>query len=697
MTSAIYTDDGVTEAVSSGIISTSTTGEYGIYVTGGGNLTLLAEVIETAGSAGDGFYADDASSATLTGFTISTTGSAAHGVYATGAGTEIILNGGTIDVSGAGSHGVYVFSTAVVIMSGTVVSTTGSATAGAIETDMGGGTITATDVVASTIGARSPDTFAAGANTYVTVTSSILTAAENEVATDDAGGHTVLNYDDSTGSAGAKMMMTVPGITTADSVVVNGGSVTATDGDGFDVDGEVNALSGSVTIENGATVTESTGILLDVTSSSVGLLTASDVTLSGDLETDSTSTISASLVSSATLTGAVNSAAMTIDDTSTLKINGGSVITTLANSGTLDVLSGRLEITGATTGSGEIAVASGATLEISASVASTQEIALVEGAVISVTGETVSGFSYDSSTHILAISAGGAVHDLSLTGGYVADDFSVVSGGLEMIGDTACYGGGTMIATPGGGVAIEDMAIGDLVVTAAAPAGRPVRWIGMRAFDGRFIAGNRNLLPIQIRAGALAEGVPARDLLVSPLHALFLEGALIPAWVLANGLSIRQLEAVESVAYFHLEFDRHEIIFAENAAAESFVDDHGREMFQNAASYHALYPDALPQKAVYCAARLEAGELVEQVRARLEERAVRLGFTPALEMAPQISVVSLPIPAGVTGLALGRSGLISLTLDGVRLTPDELAWDANGSIELGASSTDRWCHIERAA
>jgi hypothetical protein len=79
--------------------------------------------------------------------------------------------------------------------------------------------------------------------------------------------------------------------------------------------------------------------------------------------------------------------------------------------------------------------------------------------------------------------------------------------------------------------------------------------------------GNRAVLPIVVRAGALAPDIPARDLWVSPRHALLLDGFFVPAELLVNGQNILQAEAVDQVDYFHLEFEAHEVILAERHAS----------------------------------------------------------------------------------------------------------------------------------
>ena len=195
--------------------------------------------------------------------------------------------------------------------------------------------------------------------------------------------------------------------------------------------------------------------------------------------------------------------------------------------------------------------------------------------------------------------------------------FADSTGGTTLV---ACYCVGTRIATPAGEAAVETLRIGDLVTTLAGAA-RPVRWIGRRSYAGRFASGNRDVLPVTIRAGALGEQVPRNDLSLSPLHALFLDGMLIPAGALVNGISVVQADRIESVDYVHVELETHDILLAEGAAAESFVDDDSRAMFHNAYEYHALYPDAVPQPARYCGPRVEHGAELERLRSRLAARA----------------------------------------------------------------------------
>uniref|UniRef100_UPI002619C556 Hint domain-containing protein n=1 Tax=Rhodoblastus sp. TaxID=1962975 RepID=UPI002619C556 len=126
--------------------------------------------------------------------------------------------------------------------------------------------------------------------------------------------------------------------------------------------------------------------------------------------------------------------------------------------------------------------------------------------------------------------------------------------GLERITftETACFLAGTRTSTERGEIAVEELRIGDLVRTMSG-ALRPLKWVGQRAYSARFAGNSPDLLPIRFKARSLDENVPARDLLVSPKHAMFLDGVLIPAEHLVNGATIVQEAPGEDIHYFHLE------------------------------------------------------------------------------------------------------------------------------------------------
>ena len=191
---------------------------------------------------------------------------------------------------------------------------------------------------------------------------------------------------------------------------------------------------------------------------------------------------------------------------------------------------------------------------------------------------------------------------------------SDLSGGTLI--SIACYTPEARILTDAGEIAAGNLAIGDQVVTVSGEA-KPVIWIGRRSYAGRFLARQPHLLPVRIEAGALGGGLPRRDLLVSPCHAMFLDGLLIPASSLVNGTTIRQESWVERVEYVHIELAEHDVIFAEGAPSETFLNDDSRNVFQNASEFETPYGEVAVTDLVYYAPRVTDGYEVEAIRARL--------------------------------------------------------------------------------
>ncbi|HVZ06521.1 Hint domain-containing protein [Rhodopila sp.] len=235
---------------------------------------------------------------------------------------------------------------------------------------------------------------------------------------------------------------------------------------------------------------------------------------------------------------------------------------------------------------------------------------------------------------------------LSLSGitGYGALGWKAVakadaSGGTDIFLAVICYAAGTHIRTQDGDKRVEDIAEGDLVIAVAggAPAVRPVRWVGRRRIDLTAHPRPDAVAPIRIARGAVAENVPARDLFVSPDHAIHLDGKLICARQLVNGSTIRQEQGWTSVEYFHIELDSHDILLAEGLAAESYLDTGNRGFFINGDAPLVLHPTLLSEadvptrEARSCAPFVWQDADVRPVWARLAARAAELG-APVAEL-----------------------------------------------------------------
>ena len=152
-----------------------------------------------------------------------------------------------------------------------------------------------------------------------------------------------------------------------------------------------------------------------------------------------------------------------------------------------------------------------------------------------------------------------------------------------------CFLAGTHLLTEQGYRAVEDLQIGDRVQTVEGKL-EPIKWIG-RQTRHRFMAHPQRSLPIQIKAGALGENMPCRDLFVSPDHAVLFEGILINAGALENGVSIVKTFP-DVYVYYHIELENHSLLDAEGVPAESFYPNReDRATFDNCAEYNDLYPE----------------------------------------------------------------------------------------------------------
>ena len=231
-----------------------------------------------------------------------------------------------------------------------------------------------------------------------------------------------------------------------------------------------------------------------------------------------------------------------------------------------------------------------------------------------------------ASTDGTAAQVEGWLQTMYIIGGDFNDAFRISLRGLDssgVLGSTfsftytiACFMQGTMIATPAGERAVEALQAGDLVTTLDGTA-KKVKWIGHRTYEDEFGASEAFVRPVLFRAGSLGGGLPTRDLKVSPQHAMMIDGVMVPAGALVNGVTILRDTPVADVTYFHVELDGHEAIFAEGAATETFIDHNSRAIFDNADEYSLLYGNAATE--VQEIARLEEGVQLAAIRATLAD------------------------------------------------------------------------------
>jgi hypothetical protein len=620
--------NGITVAATTGIVNPtlSVDGATGVYSNfSGAVLTNYGSISGNVGTAVNGgigvdFTAmgtinNDAGGGIYGGESLSGNGGVALDVLGAGSliNNKYSITGGSADTTGSGGDGVDLAAAAEVhnyalgvIRGGSTASGSGgigvnmTASGATLVNDMGG-TITGgiSFKGASGVGVD----LAAGAT--ITNAGSIVGGNSNSgsggAGADLAAGATMTNtgsiaggYSD-LGSAGAGVDLAAANATMTNAGSIVGGNSFNGSAGGAGVD-----LAANATMTNGGSITG-------------GYSTSGSGGAGADLASGATMTNTGSLTGGNSSSGSGGAGVI---------LNGGMLTT----SGSI----ARGEGSGSLSYSYAVDFQSSSTMAVGSGATFTGDIGgFLYGDKIDITNLAPSVVSADftAGTDTIATGADGTL----IFAGASGDTFlfsSDTNGGTDVT--IACFRCGTRILAERGEVAIESLKIGDRVMTMSGIT-KPIRWIGRRSYSGETARDNTEVLPILIRAGALADDLPRRDLWVSPEHAMFIDGMLIPAAALVNGVSIVQEDSIEEVAYIHLEFDSHAVIYAEGAASESFVDDESRAMFDNAAEYARLYPNAAPEPARFCAPRTEDGEELEIVRERLAARAEHLRATYAGE------------------------------------------------------------------
>jgi hypothetical protein len=340
--------------------------------------------------------------------------------------------------------------------------------------------------------------------------------------------------------------------------------------------------------------------------------------------------------------GTVTTGGITIQDNGTVQ-GSGIIVGAIVNNANLISLNTGLVLTGALSGTGVVTFGDNAsTIEVGA-VAAGETITMrggntlkldqpanFHGTIVAHPGDRIDlkGITADKATlqgSDLVVTHGGAtVATLHLAGSYAGDSFTVASSGGNAELAIVCYARGTQIMTPHGEVPIERLKPGQLVVTASGET-QPIVWVGRRKVDCARHPVPHLAQPVRIKAGSFGRAMPHRDLVVSPAHAIYDEGVLIPARFLINGRNVVQ-EDVATVEYFHIELERHDLILAEGLPAETYLENNDRDRFENGGDAMVLHPDFARWNwdGRACAELAVTGEAFEAVRAKLARNAALL-------------------------------------------------------------------------
>ena len=208
---------------------------------------------------------------------------------------------------------------------------------------------------------------------------------------------------------------------------------------------------------------------------------------------------------------------------------------------------------------------------------------------------------------------------VSVTGTDGAETFTMQNDPTP--GAPACFATGTRIETPTGAVAVEKLTIGQNVMTAKGGS-TAIKWIGRQTVSTRFGPAER-LMPVRFAAGSLGNGLPHSDLTVTADHGILVDGVICHAGALVNGTTITRVplsEMGETYTVYHIETEEHEVILANGAPAETFIDNVSRRVFDNFAEFEALYGDVQEMEELPYPRAMSARQVPRHVRAKMGAR-----------------------------------------------------------------------------
>lgn len=371
--------------------------------------------------------------------------------------------------------------------------------------------------------------------------------------------------------------------------------------------------SGSTVLANGKEIINKGATTTNITISSGGTLavyaggSSVSATVAGGIgvQGDATSTTlqSGGVLDIASGGKATNT---TVNSGATVYVSSGATIgdTSVASGGTISGFSGAII-------SGTITLADGATATIPSTAGGIVDLQgnTNTGLVITGTGSpttVISGFSgtaagssdgitladvkaadvttvnYSDADHVVLTLKDGSSVTMNIIGVKDAGYTLTANSDGDLVYEV-CFLADSMIATPSGVKAIQDLTIGDVVSVYenGQESTQKIVWAGRkRAVANSQRSKDEAGYPVRILKNAIAEGVPYKDMLITAEHCLFFNGKFVPARMLVNGISVFYDKSLTSYDYYHIETEQHSVIIADGMLTESYLDTGNRRTFR---------------------------------------------------------------------------------------------------------------------
>jgi Hint domain len=338
-----------------------------------------------------------------------------------------------------------------------------------------------------------------------------------------------------------------------------------------------------------------------------------------------------------------------LDLAGTLGVQAGSVAVggTLTNTGTIEVGANQFTADSSVAGNGTIDLATGGSVTFDAAVStgqvveftyagSQQDVALAAplsmhgtivnfglGATIDLLNTPVTGFNFNAGV-LTVLDNTSTVAVLNVPGPFQQNSFlhnSDNGTGTFITTNVPCFTAGTRIRTCAGEVAVERLSVGDRLPTLLRGENERVIWIGCRRVDCARHPQPEKVWPVRVSAHAFGLGMPQRDLLLSPDHAVLVRDVLVPVRYLVNGVTIVQTPRPD-ITYYHVELAQHDVIWAEGLPAESYLDSGDRSNFSNSGEVVTLHPNFADLWEAYgCLPLVVGGRALAEARVYVAQQA----------------------------------------------------------------------------